>query len=372
MRIALVDPAGFTPPYDHSLATALAHRGHDVHLFTSPAGHAVPAPEGYRRHETFLRRSSRMRRRRLPVRTAVRAVEYVPSVRRSTSLVRRLGPDIVHVQWLPLPRYDVSWLRDMTARFPTLLTAHDVLPRRASSAKPWGEALGHVDRVVVHSGRAVEQLVELGVARRRLERIPHPVFESSADRAPSPPAGTTLLFFGLIRHYKGLDVLLRALPRLRKAVPAARLVVAGRPLEPAEPLRALAASLGAADAVEWRLRYVEEPELGELFDAAALVVLPYRELDASGVLATALGRGRPAVVTDVGSLGDIVREFQAGAVVPPEDPDALADACARLLTDHEALQRAGRGAMAARESLTWGASAAAHEQLYATVREERS
>ncbi len=60
-------------------------------------------------------------------------------------------------------------------------------------------------------------------------------------------------------------------------------------------------------------------------------MLPYRHIESSGVLATALGYGRPVVVTDVGSLGDTVRELDAGAVVPPEDPGALADACSRLL-----------------------------------------
>ena len=62
-------------------------------------------------------------------------------------------------------------------------------------------------------------------------------------------------------------------------------------------------------------------------EEAAVVVLPYREIESSGVLATALGHGRPVVVTDVGSLGETVREFEAGAVVPPEDTAALAAAC---------------------------------------------
>jgi glycosyltransferase involved in cell wall biosynthesis len=93
-------------------------------------------------------------------------------------------------------------------------------------------------------------------------------------------------------------------------------------------------------------------------------VLPYRRTDASGVLATAIGRGRPAVVSDVGSLGETVLDFGAGAVVPPGDPEALAEACARLLGDPEQLDAAYRGALAAREALTWDAAAEAHERLY--------
>ncbi|HSJ92601.1 MAG TPA: glycosyltransferase, partial [Gaiellaceae bacterium] len=272
MRIALLDPPGFTPPYDHALAAALAARGHDVALFTAPdlLGSARP-PEGYERRETFLPLSGRLLRGRgrSRARLVVKGLEYVPSVVGSVRAVRRYRPDVVHVQWLGIPRFDVRWLERLAQRFPTALTAHDVLPRKARNAEGWGKALGLVDRVVVHSDRAVERLAELGVARPRLVRILHPAFETAGD-PPGEPSGRTLLFFGLLRRYKGLDVLLRAMPAVLCAVPDARLVVAGDPLEPAEPLVELARKLGLDGAIEWRLRFIEEPELGELFADAAL------------------------------------------------------------------------------------------------------
>ena len=93
-------------------------------------------------------------------------------------------------------------------------------------------------------------------------------------------------------------------------------------------------------------------------------MLPYREIESSGVLALALGHGRPAVVSDLGAVGDAVREFGAGRVVPAEDPAALADACVELLTDADALRAAYEGALAARSALTWEEAARAHEALY--------
>jgi len=370
MRIALLDPPNFTAPYDHSLASALARRGHDVHLLTSPyLFGAAREPDGYERHETFLPLSGRVLRRapRSRVRRLVKGAEYAPSVWSSLRRLRALRPDVVHVQWLGAPRFDVRWLARLAARYPTLLTAHDVLPRRARNAEAWGRALGLVDRVVVHSERAVETLAEAGVARRRLARIPHAVFEAPPGYEPTEPRGKTMLFFGLIRAYKGLDVLLRALP----SMPEARLVVAGDPLEPVEPLVRLAEELGVADRVEWRLRFIADDEARALFEEAALAVLPYRRLDSSGVLATALGLGRPAVVTDVGSLGGIVREYGAGRVVAPEDAEAFAAACRELLSEPEALAAAARGARAARDALTWEAAAAEHERVYGEVLAER-
>jgi glycosyltransferase involved in cell wall biosynthesis len=82
------------------------------------------------------------------------------------------------------------------------------------------------------------------------------------------------------------------------------------------------------------------------------------------VLATAIGHGRPVVVTDVGSLGETVRDFGLGEVVPPGDEHALAAACALLLGDRERLDAAFAGTRAARHALTWDAAAGEHERVY--------
>ena len=358
MRIAIVDPLSYTPPYDDGLAAALARRGHDVTLLAGPFLHgAVPEPVGYVREEVFLPVSGRLFRPlpRARLRLLLKGVEYLPSARRLLGRLDALAPDVVHVQWLPRPELDRRWVRRLRA--PSVLTAHDVLPRRARARAVWPGLLGWFGRVVVHSERAVEQLAELGVEARR---IPHPVFE--ARRELSPARGQTLLFFGLLREYKGLDVLVRALPD----VPEARLVVAGDPIDPVEPVMALASELGVADRIEWRLGFVPDEEVVTLLEGASAVVLPYRQHDSSGVLATAIGYGRPVVVTDVGSLGEIVREFGAGKVVPPDDPGALAQACNELLEPGE-LDPAAAGARAAAAALTWDAAAEAHERLYGEI-----
>jgi glycosyltransferase involved in cell wall biosynthesis len=352
MRIALVDPLAYTPPYDHALAKALAEEGHAVTLLTSRFPHGrAPEPQGYDREELFAPVSTRVFRRS-PLRLAAKGLEYAPSVRRLRRRIERLDPDVVHVQWLPRPELDLRWLRSVADDRPVVFTAHDVLPRRRRALPVWPDVLETAERVVVHSQRAVEQLVELGLAREKIARIPHPVFEG--EQLPAPK-GRTLLFFGLIREYKGLDVLLEALPE----IPDAQLVVAGDPLDPVPP--------SADPRVEWHLRFIQPDEIRGLMSRAAAVVLPYKELDSSGVLATAIGYGRPVVVTDVGSLGEIVRDFKAGEVVPVDDPIALAEACERLL-EPKALAAAARGAKRAAKALTWEHSAQAHDRLYREVR----
>jgi glycosyltransferase involved in cell wall biosynthesis len=257
---------------------------------------------------------------------------------------------VVHVQWLPRPEHDLRWLRRVADDRPVVFTAHDVLPRRRAAFRVWPDVLETAERVIVHSQRAVEQLVELGLGRERIARIAHPVF--AAEPLPSPK-GRTLLFFGLIRDYKGLDVLLEALPQ----IPDAKLVVAGDPVDPVRK----------SPGVDWRLGFVPEREVPSLMAEAAAVVLPYRRLDSSGVLATAIGYGRPVVVSDVGSLGEIVREYGAGEVVPPGEAHGLAEACTRLL-EPAALKAAHAGAKKAARQLTWKKAAQAHDKLYREVR----
>ena len=341
MRVLLADPPAFTPSYDHELAAALARAGADVELATSRFRFGeVPTPDGYRRSERFYPLSSRLfgrSRLRLPL----KGVEHV-DVLRSLMLAR---PDVLHVQWLALPQADVH----LRFRAPSVFTAHDLLPRRTSSRRDlWRRLLARFDRVIVHSELGRQTLADLGVDARV---IPHPVYPSSATRSDD---GATLLALGVIRPYKGLPDAIEATRRLAET----RLLVAGDAAMPLDGLR-------SAERVEWRLGYLPQAELDRALSEATVAVFPYRaELDQSGALLQALGAGVPAVVYDVAGLGELVRAYGAGRVVPAGDVDKLTVAIGELLTDRDALASARAGADRARAELTWDAAAAAHLDLY--------
>jgi glycosyltransferase involved in cell wall biosynthesis len=350
MRIALVDPAAFTPQYDHALAAALAASGVDVELVTSAFRFgAVPVPDGYARRELFYPVSTRIFHRsrlRLPL----KAAEHVLGLAR----LRRVSADVLHFQWLPAPELDERLLRPQS---PSVLTAHDLLPRRTAQKQGlWRRLLRRFQRVVVHSEYGRRTLADLGVDERRLRVIPHPVFPSD----PRPDGdGRTLLCLGVIRPYKGLADAIAAVKRMD----GARLLVAGDPMEPVDALRR-----EAGDVAQWRLGYLADAEIDRALAESAVALFPYRpETDQSGALLRALGAGVPAVVYDVGGLAEPVRRFAAGRVVRAGDVDALAAAAQELIDDSDALAEARAGARRAREELTWEAAAAAHLRLYEEI-----
>ncbi|MBA3300503.1 MAG: glycosyltransferase family 4 protein, partial [Thermoleophilaceae bacterium] len=304
MRIQLVDPSAFTPPYDHALAAALARAGVEVELVTSRFIYGpVPGAEGYTVNELFYRRTAR-RGLHARARMAGKLAEHVPDMLRYRRHAR--AADLVHFQWLTVQPIDV---RLLPRGRPLVLTAHDVLPRepRPGQIAATRRLVERMDRVIVHSEHGAARLRdELGVAPERVQVVPHGAFDYMTrlpDELPLPPElaeveGPVVLFFGLFRPYKGMDVLLEAF----REVEGAELWIVGMPRMPMEPLEELAARVGAR--IRWIPRFITEPEIPAFFRRADVVALPYREIDQSGVLYTALAFGTPMVLSDVGGFSE--------------------------------------------------------------------
>jgi glycosyltransferase involved in cell wall biosynthesis len=346
MRVVIADPPAYTPPYDRSLAAALARADVDVELVTSRFRFGeVATPLRYEAREWFYPLSSRMRGDR--ARLTVKALEHPLGMAR----LALAKPDVIHVQWLGVPELD-RWL--FRPRSPAVLTAHDIIPRRTlSKTAIWRALFDRFAHVVVHSERGRGQLVDFGLADDKVRVIGHPVFRSEVDRRDD---GRTALCLGLIRPYKGTEDAVETV----LAVDGARLLVVGDPRVPLEGLQRT-----AGDRAEWRLGYLPDSDLRRALSDSTVALFPYRaEIDVSGALLQALGAGVPAIVYDVGGLGELVGRYQAGIVVPPGDTAAMSSALARLLGDAGALAVARAGAERAREELTWDASAAAHVELY--------
>jgi glycosyltransferase involved in cell wall biosynthesis len=384
VKIVVADPAGFTAHYDANLCHALAERGNDVSLDTSPfLFEPVATLGGYAvRNRFFTALSARQRLNDRPsLRRLAKGVSYPVDVARWARAIRRFPPDVVHLQWSLLPLYDVGALASIKRAGPCVVyTVHDVEPFAGSgSGLGSGRLYRAADALVVHSELSRQQLVDrYGVPADRVHHVPlggpglfapAPVaMRAARDRLALLQDATYLLFFGLIKRHKGLDVLLDALAAARDARPDLRLLIAGEPMERWEPYARQIERRHLEPAVDLRLGFVPSNRLADYFCAADLVVLPYRQNFQSGVALAAYTYARPVLATTAGGLPELVVEGETGFLTAPDDPAVLAQAIVDATADREALTKIGAQAAARlRARHGWKDIAERHEQIYASL-----
>lgn len=237
---------------------------------------------------------------------------------------------------------------------------HNVMPHEAS---PVDRALikmglGQAGAFLVQSEEDRARLVRT-VGEARVAVSPHPIYDVfnrgryTRERAREElgVSGRVLLFFGYVRPYKGVGVLLGAFAEIVRRMDAVLFVV-GEIYEGRERYRALIKQLGIENRVRMIDRYVANEEVEKYFAAADLVVLPYLSATQSGVVQVAYGFDKPVVVTAVGGLSEAVEDGVTGYVVPPNDPSAVAEAVTRFF-DTGAQQEMARGIGRVKERFSW-------------------
>ncbi len=348
MRVAMIDPSLFTLPYDRMLAIGLRSIGHEATLYGRRPGPEDGATGGVEIAPVFYPltggAASALPK---PLRLGLKGAEHILSM---AALRRRLSlpesrPDLVHFQWLALPMADRLFLGGFRTLAPLVLTVHDSNafngdPSAVVQRFGVASSFAAFDRLIVHTDQGRERLLALGLPGERVARVPHGLLDAPAsmpagNAAPDPMQGPlTFLLFGKIKPYKGTDLLIEAFARLPEPLRAtARMRVVGKPYMDLEPLRALARQRGVEDRLFLEARFVADEEVPSLFGPGVVAVFPYREIEASGVLALAIAYGRPIVASRLGGFSELLEDGTHGRLVPPEDVEALTSALAGLLED---------------------------------------
>lgn len=380
MRIALIDPSLFTWPYDSALALALQDAGHTVRIFgkrpkaadTGPALSLLD-PHFYGELEPLVDRVPH------PLFLGLKGMSHSVHMARLLRELRAFRPDIIHFQWAPLPAVDRLYLPALRRIAKTVLTVHDSAPFNGNPRSKL-QAAGAIsimksfDRLIVHTDAAAQRLLGYGVAAGSVRRIPHGPLDGSTPAAvarANKPEGSpvTVLLFGRIKHYKGTDVLLRAAAAMRRDLLArTRIRIIGQPFMDLAPLHALIESAGIGEFVHIEPRFVSDEEVSALLGAADIVALPYREIDASGVLMTAISAGVPIVATRVGLFAELLQDGVHGRLIDVEDHVGLAKALEALVESSQLREQMGQQIRALRDALpTWSNIAAQTTELYETL-----
>jgi glycosyltransferase involved in cell wall biosynthesis len=386
--VLILDPGNFTPYYDLNLGDALARLGWRVEWVTARHPYEqIPVPRGIEgRYEFFgfleypvVARLARARSTPI-VRRAVKALSYPLYMARLDDHLASRRPGVMHVQWALLPWVDAFfWKRWRQRGWRVVYTAHDALPLAGTTPR-WLRAsytnlVRIADAIVVHSSAARRELEKVGVPSARVREVPQGGPGLFASRQPTPLDARSalgiddrrpvVLFFGFLKPYKGVEVLLRSLAKVREAHPTVMVIIAGESTMPATAWDRTIRRLRISANVRFERGWVPRERVGIYFAAADLVALPYVSASSSAVLLVAYAHGRPVIATSAGGLPELIEHRSSGLIVPPDDAEALGDGLIDLLRDPVRLRSMGeRARQLVDERHGWTEIAARTEAVY--------
>lgn len=277
-------------------------------------------------------------------------------IRRLRRQIKSLNPSLIHITYWHI--WGTPGLGLFKA-YPLVCTVHDV-NRHPGERGVWAvPPMAYPfqwrwsDQVIVHATTARQQLLnQYNCHPDRVHVIPigsYDFYRTQTNNTASERPNT-ILFFGRIWGYKGLQYLIEAEPIITQAVPDARIIIAGH----GEPFEKYQQAMVNPEHFEIYNYRIPNDQVAQLFQQASLVALPYVEASQSGVVSVAYAFGKPVVATQVGGLPDVVVHGQTGLLVPPADARGLAEAIITLLKDDSLRRKMGEQAQKFAETeLSW-------------------
>lgn len=285
---------------------------------------------------------------------------YLRYLRRLYRHAKKSGnQQVLHFQFFRRERVEsfyLWFLRMVGIRL--VYTAHNILPHEASRIDRFLKAMVYrsAHAIVVHSQYVKKALLDaFPMPPEKVHVIPHGNFDHYLPAHPVSKAEArkklgleeddhVMLFFGYIREYKGLDVLLEAFALAAAKDSRLKLVVAGAPHTKAleKQYHEMIAQAGFADRIVFHARFIDHDEVEIYFTATDLVVLPYKHIYHSGIVHLAYSYGKPTLATNVGDFSETIEQGKSGVVTDENTPEALCEEMSRLFEDPDSLKEMGQ------------------------------
>ncbi len=336
MNIAIV---GVAPPYRGGISLHTAVLFH--HLQKS---HKVTCFNFTRQYPEFLFPG------KTQYETSKPAVD-IPSVRVMDSInpltwnstgnqILKLSPDLVIFRcWNPffslMMGYIARKIKIKNPKIQMLALCDNIIPHESHSIDSWlmKYFLNKMDTFLVQSSIVEKELLEL-IPDAKYVKLFHPLYNVFGEKLDKTTARKRLnikhknviLYFGMIRGYKGFDILIQSVKHLKGELEDFIVYAVGESYEPEEKYREMISAEGIEDVFKWENQYIPDSTVGKYFSIADVVALPYKTATQSGIVQIAYHFNIPVIVTDVGGLSEMVVEEKSGNIIPPNDPEKLADA----------------------------------------------
>ena len=419
LRIILYDPSGYGghSHYTYQLAESLARVGSDVTVITSEDYELKHLKRNFKIYtpftkswvKSFLSRVLSQLQRKNKISTNISynlninsSLKNEKQIEISILKVIRLyliwlkislfcllrNPHVIHFQ-RPLGReHDFYFMKFLKLlRFNTVYTAHDLLPHDSNSfydQNLYKKIYQIPDKIIVHSENDKREIV--GAFQVNLDKvsvIPHGSYDLfyrdknitkdvAKQKLGIPDGKKIILFFGLIRKYKGLEYLVYAFQRVKEELDDTVLFIVGNIHdENSEDFKFYSDLIDLISHDDNIIRvneYVPFEKINSYFLASDVVVLPYIKTYTSGVLLAAYAAGRPVIVTDTGALSEVVDVGKSGFIVPPKDINALACAIIKTLSDQDQMEKMGNYAKYLSETVySWNSIALKTINVYQSL-----
>jgi D-inositol-3-phosphate glycosyltransferase len=237
----------------------------------------------------------------------------------------------------PLIAYIAKKLRKKSVKVAILID--NLVPHEKSFLDSWmaRRILARADHVITMS-KSVSADVQAHRPGMKISTLFHPLYEiyqsnhtkAEARARLNLPDHPIVLYFGLIRPYKGLDIMIKALGAIKNELDDYTALILGEAYEDSQKYVDLIKSQGISSYTIFRNEFITDDELPLYFSAADVLVLPYRTATQSGIVGIALQMDRPVIATRVGGLGEYIQEGETGYLVEPENPEALGQTILRF------------------------------------------
>lgn len=305
---------------------------------------------------------------------------------KNIKLVYDLRPDIIHFPELYPHISILTSVCKISDRYPIVYTRHTPFESLLDCIKSGRKIhnlfygmlmcisditkyLVKVKAIIVHAPEDKNKLIKRGFSPNKIFVIPHGAynflirFKKLQDKETINYNNYKILFFGYILRRKGLEYLIKAEPYISKEIPNIKIIIAGE-----GNVTPYLKYIQDSSKFEIYNEYISDQMVAELFVRSDVVVVPYTfHLGHSGVLTIALSFGKPVIVTNVGDFPNIIRDGREGFVVPPKDPEALAEAIIKILQDDKLRKRMSKNALKRAKELSWDNIAKMHVEVYEKV-----